>query len=46
MSAADHPRVHPKTTAEWRRWLRDNHATARGVWLVAYKAATGKARLS
>jgi uncharacterized protein YdeI (YjbR/CyaY-like superfamily) len=46
MSAADHLRVHPKTTAEWRRWLRDNHATARGVWLVAYKAATGKARLS
>jgi uncharacterized protein YdeI (YjbR/CyaY-like superfamily) len=46
MSAPDPPRVHPKTTAEWRRWLRANHATARGVWLVAYKAATGKARLS
>jgi uncharacterized protein YdeI (YjbR/CyaY-like superfamily) len=46
MSAPDPPRVHPKTTAEWRRWLRDNHATARGVWLVACKAATGKARLS
>ena len=46
MSTADYPRVHAKTPAEWRRWLRDNHATARGVWLVAYKAATGKARLS
>jgi uncharacterized protein YdeI (YjbR/CyaY-like superfamily) len=46
MSAADHPRVHPKTTAEWRRWLRDNHDKAQGVWLVAFKAATGKARLS
>jgi uncharacterized protein YdeI (YjbR/CyaY-like superfamily) len=46
MSAADHPRVHPKTTAEWRRWLRDNHDKAQGVWLVAYKAATGKGRLS
>jgi uncharacterized protein YdeI (YjbR/CyaY-like superfamily) len=46
MSAADYPRVHAKTTAEWRRWLRDNHETARGVWLVAYKAATGKARLT
>jgi uncharacterized protein YdeI (YjbR/CyaY-like superfamily) len=32
--------------AEWRRWLRDNHDKAEGVWLVAYKAATGKARLS
>ncbi|MDQ2914494.1 MAG: YdeI/OmpD-associated family protein [Chloroflexota bacterium] len=41
-----YPRVHPKTAAEWRRWLRDNHDEAQGVWLVAYKAATGKARLS
>jgi uncharacterized protein YdeI (YjbR/CyaY-like superfamily) len=46
MSTADYPRVHAKTAAEWRRWLRDNHNTAQGVWLVAYKAATGKARLS
>jgi uncharacterized protein YdeI (YjbR/CyaY-like superfamily) len=46
MSAADYPRVHAKTAAEWRRWLRDNHDTARGVWLVAYKAVTGKSRLS
>jgi uncharacterized protein YdeI (YjbR/CyaY-like superfamily) len=46
MSAADYPRVHPKTTAEWRRWLRDNHDKAQGVWLVAYKAGTGKARIT
>lgn len=46
MSAADYPRVHPRTAGEWRRWLRDNHATAKGVWLVAYKAATGKSRLT
>jgi uncharacterized protein YdeI (YjbR/CyaY-like superfamily) len=46
MGAADHPRVHAKTAAEWRRWLRDNHDKAQGVWLVAFKAATGKARLS
>ena len=46
MSTADYPRVHVKTTAEWRRWLRENHDTAQGVWLVAYKAATGRARLS
>jgi uncharacterized protein YdeI (YjbR/CyaY-like superfamily) len=45
MTAADYPRVHAKTAAEWRRWLRDNHDRAPGVWLVAYKAATGKARL-
>jgi uncharacterized protein YdeI (YjbR/CyaY-like superfamily) len=46
MSAADYPQVHAKTAAEWRRWLRDNHVKARGVWLVAYKAGTGKARLT
>jgi uncharacterized protein YdeI (YjbR/CyaY-like superfamily) len=45
ISAADYPRVHAKTAAEWRRWLRDNHAKAEGVCLVAYKAGTGKARL-
>ncbi len=45
MSAADYPRVHAKSAAEWRRWLRDNHDRAPGVWLVAYKAATDKARL-
>jgi uncharacterized protein YdeI (YjbR/CyaY-like superfamily) len=46
MSAADFPRVHPKTAAEWRRWLRDNHDKAQGVWLVAYKAGTGRSRLT
>ena len=46
MSASDYPRIHPKTAAEWRRWLSDNHDTAKGVWLVAYKAATGKTRLN
>lgn len=46
MSAADLPRVHPKTLAAWRRWLRDNHSTAKGVWLVGYNAASGKPRLS
>ena len=46
MGTADYARVHAKTAAEWRRWLRANHDKAQGVWLVAYKAATGKARLS
>ena len=45
MSAANYPRIRPKTAAEWRRWLRDNHDKAQGVWLVMYKAATGKTRL-
>jgi uncharacterized protein YdeI (YjbR/CyaY-like superfamily) len=46
MGTADYPRVHAKTAAEWRRWLHDNHDKAQGVWLVAYKAGTGKARLT
>ena len=46
MGTADYPRLHANSTAEWRGWLRENHDTAKGVWLVAYKAATGKARLS
>jgi uncharacterized protein YdeI (YjbR/CyaY-like superfamily) len=26
---------------EWRAWLVENHATARGVWLVTWKKASG-----
>ena len=42
MSAADYPRVHVKTRAEWRGWLRDHHAKERGAWLVSYRRVTGK----
>lgn len=42
MSAADYPRVPVKTRAEWRRWLRDHHASERGAWLVSYRRVTGK----
>jgi uncharacterized protein YdeI (YjbR/CyaY-like superfamily) len=46
VSTANYPRIHPKTTAQWRRWLHDNHDKGQGVWLVTYRAATGKARLA
>ena len=36
--------VHPKTRAEWRRWLELNQTRAEGVWLISYKKATGKTR--
>lgn len=42
----EHPRVHLRTAAEWSRWLRTHHATQRGAWLVAYRATTGKARIT
>ena len=37
--------VHPKTRAEWRKWLKQNHTRAGGVWLISYKKATGKPRV-
>ena len=33
------------TRAEWRRWLRANHKTAREIWLIYYKKASGKPRI-
>ena len=38
--------VHPQTRAEWRRWLRTHHRRNEGVWLVSWKVATGKPRMS
>ena len=35
---------HPKSRAEWRKWLDDNHTRTEGIWLVSYKKATGKPR--
>ena len=31
--------------AAWRRWLRDHHATADGVWLVTWKASAKRPRV-
>ena len=38
--------IHPKTRAGWRSWLEKNHAKCDGVWLIYYRASTGKRRLS
>lgn len=32
----------PETTAEWSAWLEQNHERRQGVWLVQWKARTGK----
>ncbi len=46
MSALDDaPLVHADDRETWRAWLEANHATARGVWLVTWRAWTGRARL-
>jgi len=31
--------------ADWRRWLREHHAAASGVWLVTWKKSSGKPRV-
>jgi uncharacterized protein YdeI (YjbR/CyaY-like superfamily) len=36
--------IHPKTRAEWRAWLEQNHTRTEGIWLVSYKKGTGKPR--
>jgi uncharacterized protein YdeI (YjbR/CyaY-like superfamily) len=46
MSALDDaPHIHPDDRAAWRAWLETNHATARGVWLVSWRARSGRAGL-
>jgi uncharacterized protein YdeI (YjbR/CyaY-like superfamily) len=37
--------VHPKSRAEWRLWLEQNHTRTEGIWLVGYKKDTGKPRM-
>jgi len=37
----DVPTLDIRRRAEWRTWLRENHATSPGVWLVFHKNHTG-----
>jgi uncharacterized protein YdeI (YjbR/CyaY-like superfamily) len=37
---------YPKSQADWRSWLEENHATEQSVWLVFYKKASGKPTLT
>ena len=41
----DLERFHAETREEWRAWLAANHATATGVWLVTWKASSGRPRM-
>ena len=40
------PRTHPLTREHWRAWLAAHHADATAVWMVSWKAATGRPRVS
>ncbi|MBC7841784.1 MAG: YdeI/OmpD-associated family protein [Gemmatimonadaceae bacterium] len=37
---------HATTVRQWRRWLARQAARSEGVWLVSWKTATGKPRMS
>lgn len=38
--------VHPLSREEWRAWLREHCRDIEGVWLITYKKATSKPRIS
>ena len=46
MAEAPPNSVHPLSRAAWRAWLAAHHGRDQGVWLVRYKAATGRPTLS
>ena len=37
--------IHPKTRAEWRRWLEQHHTRDEGVWLIGYKKGAGQPQM-
>lgn len=39
-------RVQPAGRDEWRAWLAEHHARSPGVWVVTYKASSGRDRLT
>lgn len=49
-SASKHPRTwkfgfavfHPPDLAAWRAWLDANHDSAKGVWVVSWRKASGR----
>lgn len=39
------PQFYATDRTEWRQWLQENHATAKGVWLIYFKKSSGKIRV-
>jgi len=35
-------RLHPDTRAQWRAWLAEHHDSSDGVWLVLWRARSGR----
>ncbi|MDL9935229.1 YdeI/OmpD-associated family protein [Gordonia sp. ABSL1-1] len=45
MADPDAPKLTLASLDQWREWLRDNHATSSGVWLVFWRKDSGHAPL-
>lgn len=43
---ADRERIEPADRPAWRGWLAKHHASSPGVWLVYFKKASGRSRLT
>jgi uncharacterized protein YdeI (YjbR/CyaY-like superfamily) len=41
----DRERVHLESAAAWRAWLEANHGRKDGIWLVTWKASSGRPHL-
>lgn len=46
MAVAPENSVHALSRDEWRQWLEQYHMQPTGVWLVTYKKASGKPRVT
>jgi uncharacterized protein YdeI (YjbR/CyaY-like superfamily) len=45
VSPRESDRFHAETLPEWRAWLAVNHLASNGIWLVSWKAGTGRPRI-
>jgi uncharacterized protein YdeI (YjbR/CyaY-like superfamily) len=39
-------RYYPPTRQKWRQWLKDNHETSPGIWIIYYKKGSPKPTVS
>lgn len=46
MSRTEAETFYPKSQADWRKWLEENHQQKNSVWLIYYRSSTGKPSLS
>jgi uncharacterized protein YdeI (YjbR/CyaY-like superfamily) len=44
--SGSYPEVVVESRAQWRAWLSAHHADSPGIWLVTWKAATGRPRIT